>query len=109
MSTVKRSFKLYQNEHDQFSEGHVEKGKKPLLWGPQLKIYPNPCCTDPTYLSSILSSNLKILKAFPRKRSPLKAQEEIKKIRQGKGIKREGEEWKTESQDCGVRETQTAD
>ena len=56
-----------------------------------------------------LSSNLKILKAFPRKRSPLKAQEEIKKIRQGKGIKREGEKWKTDSQDCGVRETQTAD
>ena len=33
----------------------------------------------------------------------------MKKIRQGKRIKREGEEWKTESQDCGVRETQTAD
>ena len=46
-----------------------------------------------------LSSNLKILKAFPRKRSLLKGQEKIKKIRQEKGIKMEEEKSKTESQD----------
>ena len=48
-------------------------------------------------------------KSFPTKAKSTKSPGRDKKIRQGKGIKREGEEWKTESQDCGVRETQTAD
>ena len=101
MSTVKRSFKLYQNEHDQFSEGHVE-----ILWSPQLKIYPNPCCTDPPTFPVVQFEDPK---SFPTKAKSTKSPGRDKKIRQGKGIKREGEEWKTESQDCGVRETQTAD
>ena len=97
----KRFFKLYQNEHDSVKETR-EQGRKPCNIDPKISVKTLICFTT---LLPFLSSNPKIVKAFPKtlptQMKPSKCPAREKK-RQEKRKKRERKKVKRKSQDCFV-------
>ena len=97
----KRFFKLYQSEHDSVKETR-EQGRKPCNIDPKISVKTLICFTT---LLPFLSSNPKIVKAFPKtlptQMKPSKCPAREKK-RQEKRKKRERKKVKRKSQDCFV-------
>ena len=89
----KRFFKLYQNEHDSVKETR-EQGRKPCNIDPKISVKTLICFTT---LLPFLSSNPKIVKAFP-KTLPTKMKPSKCPAREKKKARKAKEEGKKESE-----------